>query len=601
MRTWKLVVYPAVIAAAVLFSAACGGSGEKAKPTEGPNPPQSPVETAGPLDVERLAESVVMVAPGVRSGRDFEPVATGSGTIVDESGLILTNFHVVDPDNVGAYEDIAIYVSNDPEDVPDLTYFGGLAAWDEELDLAVIRITSNRNGIDIDPEALDLKTVKIGDLKDLGIGDELTVLGYPAVGEGSLELTKGSVSGFVVSEGQKQAWIKTDARIAAGNSGGGAFDERGELVGVPSAVYYVDEFAAEGSGRIRPIDLALGLVDEAKATTEVVIPRPGQAPEGSYEGEIPLFTASDIGPDFVLSDETYLSNEDRAVWYDNPDEAVDFYESYGRLGGLRRIFDNVDAAKRSGESPVFIVAQIDVYETEQGAAGASSDCQESVDTIWEFVSALGFEFYEPEYMLDPMLGNESCLFSAEEIVSSPSEPPLLLAFAGFRQGNVLAVVGALTFEDAMSYEGLGYLAGYQSNLLTSELGLVVPPRGSNAAPPSLPTAVPQPPRQQPNVPPAPAQPLGYSTPEEAIGVYLASYEVGYVGDCAWADLNTDVGYYCSLLYEDRVVERLYLVGLTFSEAEAWVLVERYNDGSWVAIDDMAVEYDEWGYLIPTPW
>jgi len=48
MRTWKLVVYPAVIAIAVLFSAACGGSGEKAKPTEGPNPPQGAVEKAKP-------------------------------------------------------------------------------------------------------------------------------------------------------------------------------------------------------------------------------------------------------------------------------------------------------------------------------------------------------------------------------------------------------------------------------------------------------------------------------------------------------------------------------------------------------------------------
>ena len=594
MHTWKLAVYPAVIAVAVLLSAACGGSGKEAEPTGSPSPPQSPVETAGPLGVEQLAESVVMVAPGVRSGRDFEPVATGSGTIIDESGLILTNFHVVDPDNVGPYEDIAIYVSDDPSEVPDLTYFGGLAAWDDELDLAVIRITSNRNGIDIDPEAMGLKKVNIGDLDELGIGDELTVLGYPAVGEGSLELTRGSVSGFVASEGHKQSWIKTDARIAAGNSGGGAFDEQGDLVGVPSAVYYVDEFAAEGSGRIRPIDLALALVDEAKATTDVVIPSPGEVPAGFYEGELPLFAAFDIGPDFVLSDETYLTNEDRAVWYNDPDEAVDYYENYGRLGGLRRIFDNVDAANLSGESPVFIVAQIDVYETEQGAAGASNDCQEFVDTMWEFVSAVGFEFYEPEYLSDPLLGNESCLFSAGEVVYSPGEPPLLLAFVGFRQGNVLAVVGALTFEDAMSYEGLGYLAGYQSNLLTSALGLVVPPRGSNAAPP-------QPPRQLPNVSPVPAQPSGYWTPEEAISVYLASYDVGYIGDCAGADPNTDVGYYCSMLYEDRVVERLYLVGLTYSEAEAWVLVERYDDGSWVAIDDMMVEYDQWGDLIPSPW
>ena len=53
MRTWKLVVYPAVIAIAVLFSAACGGSGEKAKPTEGPNPPRGVVETAKPNDSQQ--------------------------------------------------------------------------------------------------------------------------------------------------------------------------------------------------------------------------------------------------------------------------------------------------------------------------------------------------------------------------------------------------------------------------------------------------------------------------------------------------------------------------------------------------------------------
>jgi hypothetical protein len=48
MRTWKLVVYPAVIAVAVLFSMACGGAGEKAKPTEGPKPPQGAVTKANP-------------------------------------------------------------------------------------------------------------------------------------------------------------------------------------------------------------------------------------------------------------------------------------------------------------------------------------------------------------------------------------------------------------------------------------------------------------------------------------------------------------------------------------------------------------------------
>ena len=119
----------------------------------------------------------------------------------------------------------------------------------------------------------------------------------------------------------------------------------------------------------------------------------------------------------------------------------------------------------------------------------------------------------------------------------------------------------------------------ESSLITSELGLAplrVPTPGS---PLSQPTS---------------AAPQGYFTPELAIQPYLADYGVDYVGDCSVADLNRDVGKYCSQLYEDRGGELLYLVGPTFSEAEAWILVEQHNDGSWAAIDDMAVEYDELG-------
>lgn len=599
MRRWRFIAYPVVIAMAVVLCTACGGSGGKGESTEVPKPPQAPLETATPsatLNVDQLSDSVVMVAPGTYVGGGFEPVASGSGTIVEESGLILTNYHVVDPDLVGAYDDIALYLAEEPEDIPDLTYFGGLAAWDEELDLAIIRITRNRNGIDIDAEALDLKTVRMGDSDDLEIGGNLTVLGYPAIGEGSLELTKGSVSGFLTSEGRKQAWIKTDARIAAGNSGGGTFDEHGYLVGVPTAVYYIEELGPEASGRIRPVELALPLIEEARATTVVVIPSPGGLPDESLGGDIPLLAAADIGPDFVLSDEVYLTNADRASWYLDPDEALDFYESYGRLGGVRRVFDNFEAADRSGEAPFVVVIQFDLYETERGAAGAVSECNEFLDTIWEFITAVGFEFYEPEYISDPMLGDESCLFSAEEIVESPNEPPLILGFVGFRQSNVLTVVAMLSLPDWMSFEGLEYLAALQSNLLADELGLVAPPhQPATTPPPPQPTTAPPPP------PSPPSQPVGYWTPEDAIGAYLTSYELWYAGDCAFADASTDIGMYCSILYEDRGFQAIYLLGLTFSEADTWVLVGQYEDGSWLVIDEMPLVYDAWGDLLPLPW
>ena len=370
----------------------------KAEPTQTPSTPKA-TKTPAKVSVDDLAASVVMVAPGTLNGTQFTPVATGSGTIVDKSGLILTNYHVVDPNNVGAYDDIAIYVSASPKDMPTLKYFGGLAAWDEDLDLAVIRITENRNGVEINVGDLDLQPVSIGDAEKLDIGENLTVLGYPAVGEGSLELTKGAVSGFLSAEGQKDAWIKTDARIAAGNSGGGAFDDAGELVGIPTAIYYIDELGGEESGRIRPVNFAHDLLRDAKAAKEVVIPQIEQPGTTTGDLGVTLLSASDFGVDWVMNEETSLSNEDRATFYDNPDDALSFYEEYGRLGGMRRVFDNFDAADASGTEPSLIVVQVDVYETADGAAGAvnaSGECQEFIDTMGEFLTGEGLDFFQPE-------------------------------------------------------------------------------------------------------------------------------------------------------------------------------------------------------------
>jgi hypothetical protein len=59
--------------------------------------------------------------------------------------------------------------------------------------------------------------------------------------------------------------------------------------------------------------------------------------------------------------------------------------------------------------------------------------------------------------------------------------------------------------------------------------------------------------------------------------------------------------YCSILYEDRGFEAIYLLGLTLSEADTWVLVGQYEDGSWVVTDEMPLSYDVWGDLLPPPW
>ena len=567
MNRLRLLACSAAIAL-VMVLPACGGSGGKGQPTDEPRPPRESPSTPAKKSLDSLAASVVMVAPGILDGNDFEPVATGSGTFVDKSGLILTNYHVVDPEGVGAYDDIAIYVTEDPKDSPQLTYFGGLAAWDEDLDLAVIRITENRNGVEIDVEDLDLPIVSIGDPDDLNIGDALTVLGYPAIGEGSLELTKGSVSGFLAAEGKKDAWIKTDARLAPGNSGGGAFDEEGSLIGIPTAIYYVEELGIEESGRIRPVDLARALIREAKATTAVVIPQPNEPQTDIVGLDVPLLSEMDLSSSFVLSGEVYLSNEDRASFYDDPDEALAFYEEYGRVGGVRRVFDDFDAADAGGTMPTVIVVQADVYDTAEGASGAASTCDEFLDTMWEFVVEMGFEFYEPEYVEGSQVGDDSCLFSAEEDTGTSDTEPLKLTFVGFRQDSALVIVGVFTLTGSFDFQTPVLLATAQSELLGGGTG---PPAG------------------------------GQPTPEDAIAEFLYSYDIEYIGDCTYADLAKDAGRYCSTAFDDRGETIIFLAGPTFSEYDSWLLTQQYSDGSWGVADATDVSYDDSGEVVVPAW
>ena len=67
------------------------------------------------------------------------------------------------------------------------------------------------------------------------IGDSAPILGYPGIGGDTITFTEGVVSGFTSDRSiDGRAWIKTDATIAGGNSGGLGANAVGELVGVPN-------------------------------------------------------------------------------------------------------------------------------------------------------------------------------------------------------------------------------------------------------------------------------------------------------------------------------------------------------------------------------
>ncbi|MGD2026495.1 MAG: trypsin-like peptidase domain-containing protein [Anaerolineales bacterium] len=235
---------------------------------------------------------------------------TGSGSIITADGLILTNAHVVLPDRYFAVDALGVAFTVAEDRLPELLYFAEVVQADEPLDIAVIRITTDLNGAPVDPAALNLPFVPLGDADNLSLGDQITILGYPGIGGQTITLTRGEVSGFT-SEPERgdRAFIKTSATIAGGNSGGLAADSEGYLIGIPSQLGYggedqfIDCRVLADTNRdgivddqdscvptggfinaLRPINLALPLIDAAKQG-QVAIHHGGPAP--TMEADLP--------------------------------------------------------------------------------------------------------------------------------------------------------------------------------------------------------------------------------------------------------------------------------------------------------------------------
>ncbi len=182
---------------------------------------------------ESVATATVQILQLDSSSGNLEPGCfSGSGTIISSDGLILTNAHVVEVDQLCPYDTIGVAVLGRSDEPPELLYIADLLVLDSALDLAVVRIAADLDGAAV---TVDLPFMALGDSASVDLGDQLRVLGYPGIGGDTITLTSGTVSGFTEERDiTGRAWIKTDATISGGNSGGSAVDSDGNLVGVPT-------------------------------------------------------------------------------------------------------------------------------------------------------------------------------------------------------------------------------------------------------------------------------------------------------------------------------------------------------------------------------
>ncbi len=202
--------------------------------------------------VDDVLPSVVSVSTTVLAQVDLftvKPVqGMGSGVIVGEDGIIITNAHVV---RKAQKVDIQLHSGQKME--------AEILGMMRGLDIAVLKVKADH----LDP-------ITIGDSETLKVGQFALAVGNP-LGLGK-SVTFGMVSALDRSisaeNAQMEGLIQTTAQINPGNSGGALVNTNAELIGIPTAVIPY----SQGIGFAIPIDSVKGLIEEFQETGEISTP-----------------------------------------------------------------------------------------------------------------------------------------------------------------------------------------------------------------------------------------------------------------------------------------------------------------------------------------
>jgi S1-C subfamily serine protease len=199
---------------------------------------------------EKLNSAVVNITTETMAINWFlEPVpqegGSGSGSIIDRRGYVLTNNHVIQ----NAHR-VFINLADGSQ------FEGSVVGVDLESDLAVLKFEP--------PAGMVLQTILYGDSNDLKVGQKVLAIGNPFALERTL--TVGIVSGLgrPIQTGRNRIirdMIQTDASINPGNSGGPLLDTQGRMIGINTMIYSPSG-GSVGIGFAVPVNTAMRVVNE---------------------------------------------------------------------------------------------------------------------------------------------------------------------------------------------------------------------------------------------------------------------------------------------------------------------------------------------------
>lgn len=173
--------------------------------------------------------------------------AAGSGFIVDPTGYIVTNNHVIDK-----ADEITITMQDGTE------LKAKLVGRDPKTDVAVLKVDAGR----------PLPYVALGDSSGARVGDWVVAVGNPFGLGGTVTVGVLSARGRDLQSGPFDDYLQIDASINRGNSGGPTFNLAGEVIGINTAIYSPNG-GSVGIGFAVPSNLAKPIIEQLKTTGKV--------------------------------------------------------------------------------------------------------------------------------------------------------------------------------------------------------------------------------------------------------------------------------------------------------------------------------------------
>lgn len=171
--------------------------------------------------------------------------SSGTGFIISANGYILTNCHVILGQTTVSNPKITVTLYNEQ------TYSATIMGYDESNDVALIKI-----------EAENLDPVSWGDSDKLVAGESVAIIGHP-LGELTYSISKGIVAAVnrtISVSNKKLEMFQIDAAVNSGNSGGPAFNDKGQVVGIVTSKYASSSI--EGLGFCIPINTAMKIAND---------------------------------------------------------------------------------------------------------------------------------------------------------------------------------------------------------------------------------------------------------------------------------------------------------------------------------------------------